>query len=76
MQRIAALLLITVLPVHAAGDVKAGEQRAAACMACHGAQVKQPRLSIPIWLAKMRPILTRHYRPIRKGNEAGDRLKS
>lgn len=75
MQRIAALLLITVLPVHAAGDVNAGEQRAAACMACHH-RVKQPRLSIPIWLAKMRPILTRHYRPIRKGNEAGDRLKS
>jgi cytochrome c553 len=37
---IIALLLIASAPAFAAGDSKTGEQKAAACVACHGAAGK------------------------------------
>lgn len=42
----AAIFLLTSLPVIAAGDSSAGQQKSAACMACHGADGKA---SAPIY---------------------------
>ena len=40
-QWIVAALLVAALPAFAQGDVKAGAQKAASCMACHGAEVER-----------------------------------
>ncbi|MCS3404794.1 MULTISPECIES: c-type cytochrome [Pantoea] len=71
MQRIAALLLITVLPVHAAGDVKAGEQRAAACMACHGAQGKATTPLYPNLAGQNAAYLNQALHAYKKGERSG-----
>lgn len=71
MQRIAALLLIAVLPVHAAGDVKAGEQRSAACMACHGAQGKATAPLYPNLAGQNAAYLNHALQAYKKGERSG-----
>ena len=71
MQRIAALLLITVLPVHAAGDVNAGEQRAAACMACHGARGKATTPLYPNLAGQNAAYLNQALQAYKKGERSG-----
>lgn len=45
-QWIVAALLAAALPAFAQGDVRAGAQKAASCMACHGAEGKS---AVPLY---------------------------
>lgn len=71
IQRLAALLLLTVLPAHAAGDVKAGEKRSAACMACHGAQGKATAPLYPNLAGQNAAYLNHALQAYKKGERSG-----
>lgn len=75
-----AALALSATVSHAAGDAAAGEQKAAACMACHGAAGNSTIASNPILAGQHRSYLVQALQaykngtrnnPIMKGMSAG-----
>jgi len=72
MKRIllASALLLTAGFTHAAGDAAAGEQKAAACMACHGAGGNSTMPNNPILAGQHRSYLVHALKSYKDGTRS------
>jgi len=68
---LAALLLAASLPALADGDVNAGAQKAAACVACHGAQGKSSMPLYPNLAGQNAAYLNHALQAYKKGERSG-----
>jgi cytochrome c553 len=68
---IAALLCAATLPAFAEGDVNAGAQKAASCMACHGAEGKSAVPLYPNLAGQHAPYLLHSLQAYKKGERSG-----
>ena len=70
-QWIVAALLAAALPAFAQGDVRAGAQKAASCMACHGAEGKSAVPLYPNLAGQHAPYLLYSLQAYKKGERSG-----
>lgn len=68
---IAALLVVTAVPAFAEGDVNAGAQKAASCMACHGAEGKTAVPLYPHLAGQNTAYLNHALQAYKKGERSG-----
>ncbi|ALV93348.1 MULTISPECIES: c-type cytochrome [Pantoea] len=67
----ATALLAAALPVFADGDVNAGAQKAATCLACHGAEGKSAVPLYPNLAGQHAPYLLHSLQAYKKGERSG-----
>ncbi|MBY4952828.1 MULTISPECIES: cytochrome c [unclassified Pantoea] len=67
----AAALFAAALPALADGDVNAGAQKAASCMACHGAEGKSAVPLYPNLAGQHAPYLLHSLQAYKKGERSG-----
>ncbi|MGK3129815.1 cytochrome c [Pantoea sp. C8B4] len=67
----AAVLLAAALPAFADGDVNAGAQKAATCLACHGAEGKSAVPLYPNLAGQHAPYLLHSLQAYKKGERSG-----
>lgn len=67
----AATLLAAALPAFADGDVNAGAQKAATCLACHGAEGKSAVPLYPNLAGQHAPYLLHSLQAYKKGERSG-----
>jgi cytochrome c553 len=67
----AAALLAAALPAFADGDVNAGAQKAATCLACHGAEGKSAVPLYPNLAGQHAPYLLHSLQAYKKGERSG-----
>ena len=68
---IVALLMTTALPALAEGDVNAGAQKAASCVACHGAEGKAAVPLYPNLASQNAAYLNHALQAYKKGERSG-----
>lgn len=68
---IAALLVVMAVPAFAEGDVNAGAQKAASCMACHGAEGKTAVPLYPNLAGQNTAYLNHALQAYKKGERSG-----
>lgn len=68
---IAAAFMAAALPAFADGDVNAGAQKAASCMACHGAEGKSAVPLYPNLAGQHEPYLLHSLQAYKKGERSG-----
>ncbi|MBE5251188.1 MAG: cytochrome c [Enterobacterales bacterium endosymbiont of Blomia tropicalis] len=68
---IVALLMTTALPALAEGDVNAGAQKAASCVACHGAEGKAAVPLYPNLAGQNAAYLNHALQAYKKGERSG-----
>jgi cytochrome c553 len=68
---IAAALCVVALPALADGDIKAGAQKAASCLACHGAEGKSAVPLYPNLAGQHAPYLLHSLQAYKKGERSG-----
>lgn len=67
----AAIWLAAALPAFADGDVNAGAQKAATCLACHGAEGKSAVPLYPNLAGQHAPYLLHSLQAYKKGERSG-----
>ncbi|MCA1179831.1 MULTISPECIES: c-type cytochrome [unclassified Pantoea] len=67
----AAMVLAAALPAFADGDVNAGAQKAATCLACHGAEGKSAVPLYPNLAGQHAPYLLHSLQAYKKGERSG-----
>ncbi|MDI9220321.1 cytochrome c [Pantoea sp. EA-12] len=67
----ATALLAAALPAFADGDVNAGAQKAATCLACHGAEGKSAVPLYPNLAGQHAPYLLHSLQAYKKGERSG-----
>ncbi|WP_343554339.1 cytochrome c [Pantoea sp.] len=68
---IAAAFMAAALPAFADGDINAGAQKAASCMACHGAEGKSAVPLYPNLAGQHEPYLLHSLQAYKKGERSG-----